>query len=84
MRSLFSFLRIENKLRIQGNKGRRRRLIELLALFLYAELVFYAEKGKQAPHTREGITTGGALLRIGRDNNRCFLYAPKGYSLRIG
>jgi len=30
---------------------------------LYAELVIYAEKGKQAPHTREGITTGGALLK---------------------
>jgi len=49
--------------RDKGYRLRIGRLIELLALFLYAELVIYAEKGKQAPHTREGITTGGALLK---------------------
>ena len=90
MRSLFpvSLLRIGRdnnrcwpffcmRRRDKGYSLRIGRLHELLALFLYAELVIYAEKGKQAPHTREGITTGGAFLRIGKQQ-----YAPKGQGIQ--
>jgi len=55
--------------RDKGYSLRIGRLIELLALFLYAELVIYAEKGKQAPHTRDK----------GRDNNWRSLVKTEGF-----